>query len=226
MKLRLSSLIPLAGAAACTLILPLLNGCASGPVPADWQVNARDALESSQQFYLLGNDKLAQSELARSRAQVATSGRLDLLARVVLTQCAAQIASLAAKDCPEFAPLAKDALPAERSYHAYISGQWQEVNGALLPKQQQGVFANPADVKQLAAIKDPVSQILAAALLLQKEKISPEGIKLAVDAASSQGWRRPLLAWLGVQAQYAEKSGDSALAAQARRRMDLVAAPK
>ena len=35
-------------------------------------------------------------------------------------------------------------------------------------------------------------------------------------------WRRPLLAWLGVQLQRAESSGDSAGAAQIRRRMALV----
>lgn len=226
MKLRFSDLITTPGLAACALCLPLLSGCASGPVPADWRLNARDALESGQQFYLLGNDKLAQSELARSRAQVASSARLDVLTQVVLAQCAAQIASLAAKDCPEYNALTNDALPPERSYHAYISGQWQDVTQPLLPKQHQGVFANPDDIKQLAAIKDPLSQILAAAILLQRQKLSPEGIKLAVEAASSQGWRRPLLAWLGVQAQYAEKSGDSALAAQARRRMELVTMPK
>jgi len=47
-------------------------------------------------------------------------------------------------------------------------------------------------------------------------------IDLAVSTASDQGWRRPLLAWLGVQAEYAERNGDTALAALARRRIELV----
>ena len=210
---------------AALLCLIQLGACSSGPAPADWKVNSRDSLELAQQFYLVGNDKLAKSEQARARSEVASSGRLDLLARVVLTHCAAQIASLASKDCPEFATLANDAQAGERNYAAYISGQWQNVTPALLPKQHQAIFSNPADVKQLASMKEPLAQLLAAAVLLQREKITPEGIAIAIDAASGQGWRRPLLAWLGVQAQYAEKSGNSALAQLARRRMALVAPP-
>ena len=208
---------------AALLCITQLSGCASGPPPADWKVNARDSLESAQQFYLRGNDKLAQSEQARARSEVASSGRLDLLARVVLTHCAARIASLASKDCPEFAALANDAQAGERNYAAYISGQWQNVTPALLPKQHQALFSNPGDVKNLSAIKEPLTQLVATAVLLQREKITPEGIALAIETASDQGWRRPLLAWLGVQAQYAEKSGNTALAQLARRRMALVA---
>jgi hypothetical protein len=208
---------------AAVVCLFQLSACASGPPPADWKTNARDSLESAQQFYLQGHDKLAQSEQARARSEVAASGRLDLLARVLLTHCAAQIASLAAKDCPEFTVLANDAQAGERNYAAYISGQWQNVTPALLPKQHQAIFSNPGEVKNLSAIKEPLAQLLAAALLLQREKITPEGIALAIETASDQGWRRPLLAWLGVQAQYAEKSGNSALAQLARRRMALVA---
>jgi len=39
---------------------------------------------------------------------------------------------------------------------------------------------------------------------------------------SSQGWRRPLLAWLGVQLKRAEQAGDSETAARLKRRMELV----
>ena len=48
------------------------------------------------------------------------------------------------------------------------------------------------------------------------------GIAAAVDIASAQGWRRPLLAWLGVQLARAEAAGDSETAARVRRRMELV----
>jgi hypothetical protein len=57
---------------------------------------------------------------------------------------------------------------------------------------------------------------------LRKGAIAPEGIASAVDIASAQGWRRPLLAWLGVQLKRAEQAGDSETAARLRRRMDLV----
>jgi hypothetical protein len=43
----------------------------------------------------------------------------------------------------------------------------------------------------------------------------------AIGTASSQGWRRPLLAWLGVQAQRAEQAGDAEEAARLRRRIAI-----
>jgi hypothetical protein len=43
-----------------------------------------------------------------------------------------------------------------------------------------------------------------------------------VDTASSQGWSRPLLAWLQVQARHAESAGDAVEARRVRRRIELV----
>jgi hypothetical protein len=43
-----------------------------------------------------------------------------------------------------------------------------------------------------------------------------------VDTASAQGWRRPLLAWLGLQHQRALQAGDAEAAAGLQRRIDLV----
>ena len=72
----------------------------------------------------------------------------------------------------------------------------------------------------LQAIDDPLSRLIAVALLFRAGKASPEMITLAADTASSQGWRRPLLAWLQVQALRAERAGaaDEAAAAAAPHR--------
>ena len=63
--------------------------------------------------------------------------------------------------------------------------------------------------------------MVAAGVLLQTGKASPPVIAQAIDTASSQGWRRPLLAWLGVQAQRAEQGGDTEEAARLRRRIAI-----
>jgi hypothetical protein len=52
-------------------------------------------------------------------------------------------------------------------------------------------------------------------------RIAPGDIANAVDTASHQGWRRPLLAWLGVQEQRARAAGDAAAVQQIRRRIAL-----
>ena len=52
-------------------------------------------------------------------------------------------------------------------------------------------------------------------------KASPSVIGQAIDTASAQGWRRPLLAWLNLQAQRAEQGGDMEAAAKLHRRIAL-----
>jgi len=89
----------------------------------------------------------------------------------------------------------------------------------LLPEAQRATAAG--DANALKGIADPLSQLVAAGVLLQTGKASPPVIAQAIDTASSQGWRRPLLAWLGLQARRAEQGGDTEEAARLRRRIAL-----
>jgi len=68
--------------------------------------------------------------------------------------------------------------------------------------------------------------MVAAGARFKAGRMTPEGIALAVDTASNQGWRRPLLTWLGVQEQRATAAGDTAAAEQIRRRIALVSGEK
>jgi hypothetical protein len=70
-------------------------------------------------------------------------------------------------------------------------------------------------------VKNPLSRVIAAAVLLRMERADPEVLKVATDTASGQGWRRAVLAWLGAQAMWAEKAGATEEAARLRRRMEL-----
>ena len=203
------------------LATALLTACASGPPPAEWQLSAQGALREAVQAYLTGNDRVANAEFTRARADIASTGRLDLLARAELVRCAAQVASLDIDTCPAYQALATDAAPAERAYAAYLSGRWQGLDVALLPPQHRAVPT--ATDKALGSIQDPLAQLVAAGALLQAGQLSPAGVATAVDTASSQGWRRPLLAWLGVQLLRAEAAGQGVEAQRLRRRIDLTA---
>ena len=68
----------------------------------------------------------------------------------------------------------------------------------------------------------PFSQLVAYGVQMRTTSITPQGIAAAADISSAQGWRRPLLAWLGVQLKRAEAAGDSETAARLKRRMELV----
>lgn len=216
MKLRLLVLLLL----SCLGLL----ACANKPPVPDWEMNAHGALGSATQAYLVGNSRVADAEFARARQELASTGRFDLVARAELARCAAHRASLDLQACVAYDALAGDAAAPERAYAQFLTGQWNGLNATLLPEQYRSALAANDTSAWLASVNSPLSRLIAAAALLQSERLTPSGIALAVETASAQGWRRPLLAWLGVQAQRARASGDTQAWAQIQRRMALVGA--
>ena len=120
--------------------------------------------------------------------------------------------------CTGFDALRADAPPAEQAYADYLAGLPHDA--ALLPAAQRG-----AGPDTLGAIGDPLARLVAAGVLLRTGRASPTVIAAAVDTASAQGWRRPLLAWLQLQLQRAEQAGAEADAQRLRRRIALIAGP-
>jgi hypothetical protein len=196
-----------------------LAACSSTPPAPDWQMNAKSASERSVAAYLTGNARIDAAEQARARAEVARTGRADLLARVELAHCAAQVASLVFDACVAFEPLRADAPATERAYADYLAGRLAAADAALLPEAHRAVAASPA---ALPGVADPLARLVAAGVLFETNRADPSVIQAAIDTASSQGWRRPLLAWLTVQLKRAEAAGATADADQLRRRIAIV----
>ncbi len=202
-----------------------LAGCASGPPAPDWQTNAKSALERAAAAYLKGNTRIAQIEFERARREVARTGRADLAARVELARCAAQVASLVFDECEAFEALRADAGAPERAYADYLAARLSQQDAAGLPSHHRAVAARlnagEADAA-LRAIEDPLARLVAAGVVFRANRATPSTITLAIDTASAQGWRRPLLAWLNVELARAEKAGDGEQAEKLRRRIALV----
>jgi len=196
----------------------LLAACAGGPPAPDWQIGAHASLENFEAAYFAGNARVAEAEFARARAELASTGRAEFVARAELVRCAAQVASLAFDDCPGFRALAQDAGASERAYAAFLSGDWQGLDANALPAQHRAVLAGAGDLLP----EDPFARLVAAGALLRAGRIAPAAIAAAVETASANGWRRPLLAWLGVQERRAAGAGDAESAARIRRRIELV----
>jgi hypothetical protein len=194
----------------------ILSGCASKPQPPAWQPDAKSSLDGYTAAWLEGDTQAADAEFARARRATASTGRFDLVAQAELVRCAARVAALV-WECPGFTALANDATPAQRAYAAYLDGRWQGLDASLLPEQHRAVMASG----KLDGVPDPLSRLVAAGALMKAGRITPAEIATAIDTASTQGWRRPLLAWLGVQEQRAQAAGDGAAVAQIRRRRAL-----
>lgn len=193
-----------------------LAGCASKPQPPAWEGDARSSLDGFTDDWLRGDSPAADAEFARARRASASTGRFDVVAQAELVRCGVKAAALD-YDCAGFAALASDATPAQRAYAAYLDGRWQGLDAALLPEQHRAVVTSGS----LAGVADPLARLVAAGALLKAGRITPADIATAVDTASNQGWRRPLLAWLGVQEQRARAAGDAAAVERIRRRIEL-----
>ena len=201
--------------------MALLTACSSQPPAPDWQMNAHAAAQKAAEAYLSGNTRVEQLEWDRARAEVARTGRPDLLARVELMRCAAQVASLVPGPCERFEPLRADATEADRAYADYLAGHAQPAQMALLPEAQRKV-ATSGDAVALAGIQDPLSRLVAAGVLLQTGRASSPVLAVATETASAQGWRRPLMAWLLLQLRRAEAADDADAVATLQRRIAIV----
>jgi hypothetical protein len=173
--------------------------CSSGPPAPEWQANASGALQVFEQRYLAGDTKGAEDEFARARAELTATGKADLVARAELVRCATRVASLVFEPCTGFEALRADAGPEERAYADYLDGRGTRAISA-----------------------EPLSRLVALGVRFRNANIAPQEVAAAVDIASAQGWRRPLLAWLNVQLRRAEQAGDSETAARLKRRIELV----
>jgi hypothetical protein len=180
-------------------LIALAAGCAGGPQAPDWQPAAAQALQAFQRLYFAGSTDAAETQFKAARSELARTGRADLVARAELVRCAVRAASLEFDDCPGFESLRYGANAEELAYANYLHGK--------------GAYK---------AGDEPLSRLVAAAVALRNGTVNPAGISAAVDIASAQGWRRPLLAWLRVQEKRAADAGDGETAARIRRRIELI----
>ena len=205
----------------------LLGACAGGPPPPTWQADAKSAVDRATAAYLAGETKASDAEMAHARRALTSTGRADLLARAELRHCAARVASLVFEPCERFEALRADAPPAERAYADYLAARTlTREDIARLPAAQQAAAGGDASLAGVQSIEDPEARLIATAVLFQSGKASPAVIDAAAETASAQGWRRPLLAWLKVQALRAEKAGDAIEARRLQRRIALVEGPR
>lgn len=215
---RMPRALGLVAAAACALAV---TACGNRPPQPDWQLDAFGSMRRAAQAWLVGDGRIEAIEFARARANVQRTGRIDLLARLELARCAWRVASLRFDDCGAFVEIEQDAAAPERAYAAYLSGaSLPAAEVALLPQAQRAVAGG--DVAALDRIEDPLSRMVAAGVLMRRGAATPATIATAIEVASAQGWRRPLVAWLEVQASRAAAAGGAEEAAKLRRRIDIV----
>lgn len=202
----------------------LLAACAGVRAP-EWQTEAHASLERFKQYYLAGETRRAQHAFTEAKENIAATGRLDLAARADLIHCAVATAALDYDACAGFEQVKGDASPQDLAYFEFLAGDWQGLDTGDLPAKYRKIVSGSdtaAPDRAVLQIEDPLSRLIAAGVLFRKGGLSAQGVATAVETASAQGYRRPLLAYLNVQAAVAEEAGDTAAVETIRRRIELI----
>lgn len=225
----------------------VLAGCAQSTPAPQWKLRASSALAAYTERSLSGDIRAAQAEFQRATEALSRTGDPGLMAQAELIRCAVLLASLDTDTCSGLVLGNAFVSEHEHAYLVYLNtaaGQgFLAPSGATdldrlaaqasrLPVQHQAIarfLMRPAseDVKQaeplrlLRSMEDPLARLIASVVLLRSSRAGPDVIALAVDTASAQGWRSPLIAWLRVQQSVAQRSGDQALYAQSTERLRI-----
>ncbi len=207
-----------------------LSGCANKPSPPGFLSTAQTAMARGSQAYLEGDSRRSAIEFQRAVQLLSQTGRADLIAKAVLTQCAATVTGLHFEGCSAFDSFAQDASQTDQAYARLLNGELQAKDLTNLPDTHRRLGsaiaklialkgqAQPTEAQLAAVLSEglaaaeaqtgPFSQLLALALL--RRYGWPDGLlwTSGVSRAEAQGWRRPLLAWLEVGLQEKSRSGD------------------
>jgi hypothetical protein len=215
----------------CLLFLfLLLGGCGSKPMP-EWILAGNQQIETFKRDFLTGGQPIVtERHFQKAVEEIKKTGDLDLLGKVWLTRMAVQGAVLGEIEEGEYWKIAaSQSVPANRNFYLFLTGDPAAVDGALLPAQYRSFLKalRGGDVakteKAIAAMgDDPLSQLIAAGIAVRRHLESEAILQTAVSAASRNGWKRALLAWLERLRSIYEVSGDTAKAAAVRQRIDLM----
>ena len=164
----------------------------------------------------------AKHQSARPRGR-----RLGASAAIVLAVMLLTVARQPTTGAASRSTTGASAAPSAPGPSITLTGQpaWTELGGDIdlrcigIEKQTD----DNARISQTVNGAEVAFKYDADGLLVQAGQLAPAGITAAVNTASDQGWRRPLLAWLGVQLKRAEGAGDTEAQARIQRRISLMA---
>lgn len=190
-----------------------LTACgSSGPPVPDWKSDSVDFIERYKKHALLGENTLAERYFQQALRATGGAGRVGETGRLWLVHCATRRATLLDDDCSEYVDLAKVETSAEdRAYYQFVMLNWRELDASKLPMQYAGLVKTDAVGTNalIAAIEDPLSRLLAASLVTLKGQADHDTLSLAMETASIQGWRQPLLTYLKLLEKRAIERGAS-----------------
>ncbi len=190
-------------------LLLLAAACSSKPAPA-WQSAAHTQLHNFTLAYLEGDDKTAELHFEKALEHIKKTGDPALLGRAWLTKCALQRASLEDTPCLLESGAAD---PQNQAYLSMLNGE--TADSSKLPEHYRDILKAAYEgrdakiAEELADMDDPISALIAAAVIYKKGSAGDAVLEQAVRIASENGCKKPLRAFLlALKARY-ESAGET-----------------
>ena len=207
----------------------LLVGCGSSkPVP-DWTDASFNQLDNYKKSYLSGKERIAEAYFNKAVDEIKSSGDLEILARAYLTKYAVHVAVLEAFDDREYMRIdAVEPILQNKNFYSFLKGAFDNVDEKLLPQQYAGFLrafqsGKKDDVAhEISKMDNPLSKLIALGLLVQKNKNDETDLKLAIDIASHNGWKKALLAYLFKLQSFYKTNNKPDKAAHVEERIQLI----
>ena len=214
------------------LLLPiiLLAGCGAGKPAPVWIAAGHKQLETFKQDFLTGREPaITEIHFRKAVEEIKKGGDADLLGKAWLTRMALQVAVREAPEEGEYLKTeAAELVPANRNFYRFLKGDAATVDVSLLPEPYRPFWmafrsgdAAKAAVT-IAAIEDPIPRLIAAGLAVGHRLENDAILRIAVETASQNGWKRALLVWLERLKSSYEAAGDAAKASAIRSRIELM----
>lgn len=208
------------------LALFLMVSCGAGHIPT-WKQNAAADTANFIETSFIGNESYASKYFDKMLEDFRMTVDPDEIVKAYLTKCIAEFALLEYSECREAAemlPLLKN--KENIAYYNFVSGKLRSAEDA--PEKYREIFnvSKNCSVEKvnsaLSSEKDPTAVLIKASFFAKSGCYNAETAKIAVDAASREGWKKAVLKYLALQISYFEKHGDRQNAELVKKRMELV----
>lgn len=204
--------------------------CACSPVVVPvWKDKAYTHLEDYKSNFLNGKEDIVEPHFLKARKEIADGNDLHLLAVAYLTKYALHTASLESFDASEFAKLYRlEPDVFNMAYCHFLKGNFSAVDIKLLPSCYTGVLkaAAASDLamaaREISVIDDPLSRLVACGVWVRYLPSDETILQIAISAASANGWRRPLWAYLTKLRDFYIGRGDQLKAGSVEERLELL----
>jgi hypothetical protein len=210
------------------VMLFLLGACSSQPIP-QWKDTSSRQIESYKVNFLTDKEDATEPHFAKAKKAISSNNDLNLLAVVYLTKYALHTAALEEFDDSDFLRIDKlQPTTANRTYYNFLKGNFAAIDSGMLQSPYSRILPLllQKDVltatREIASIDDPLSRLIACGVWIKYLADDESILRIAIDTAAGNGWRRPLWAYLTRLQKYYDDHQETTKAQNIQERLDLL----